>query len=163
MSLAENIALRGHRPLDILADIDPFLYGEGRQSDHLLRLRRRLLPVVQTTETMYATVLTTVSLSAILQGVLTPVEISTVGDSEHGDSVPGDTIEIHFVYSTAQATLGPGLGTCLSDAIGNPQLRVEAVVGVLVAVGGADYVETGFTGIGFISITCLAMLRHLRN
>jgi hypothetical protein len=24
MSLAENIALRGHRPLDILVDIDPF-------------------------------------------------------------------------------------------------------------------------------------------
>jgi len=78
-------------------------------------------------------------------GTLTQAELAPigmrVGDSEHGDLVPGDTIEIHFVYSTAQATLGPGLGTCLSDAIGNPQLRVEAVVGVLVAEGGADFVE----------------------
>lgn len=78
-------------------------------------------------------------------GTLTEAELApvsmTVGDSEHGDLVPGDTIEIHFVHSTAQATLGPSLGTCLSDAIGNPQLRVEAVVGVLVAEGGADFVD----------------------
>jgi len=64
-----------------------------------------------------------------------------IGESEHGDLVPGDTIEIHFVHSTAQATLGPSLGTCLSDAIGNPQLRVEAVVAVLVSDGGSDFVE----------------------
>lgn len=64
-----------------------------------------------------------------------------VGKSEHGDSQPGDTIEIHFVHSTAKATLGPGLGTCLSEAIGNPQLRVEAVVAVLVSEGGQSFVE----------------------
>lgn len=71
---------------------------------------------------------------------LAPVDM-TVGDGAHGDLVPGDTIEIHFVHSTAQATLGPSLGTCLSDAIGNPQLRVEAVVAVLVAEGGENFVE----------------------
>lgn len=69
-------------------------------------------------------------------GELTEAELASVdhkiGSSEHGDLVPGDTIEIHFVYSTAQASLGNGLGTCLSDAIGNPQLRVESVVAVLV-------------------------------
>ncbi len=64
-----------------------------------------------------------------------------VGKSEHGDLVPGDTIEIHFVHSTAQASLGNGLGTCLSDSIGNPQLRVETVVAVLVSEGGADFTE----------------------
>ena len=78
-------------------------------------------------------------------GTLTDAELApvgmTVGGSEHGDLVPGDTIEIHFVHSTAQATLGPTLGTCLSDAIGNPQLRVEAVVAVLVSEGGANFVE----------------------
>lgn len=78
-------------------------------------------------------------------GKLTDAELApvgmTVGASDHGDLVPGDTIEIHFVHSTAQATLGPTLGTCLSDAIGNPQLRVEAVVAVLVSEGGADFVE----------------------
>ena len=62
---------------------------------------------------------------------LAPVD-SKIGQSENGDLTPGDTIEIHFVHSTAQASLGNGLGTCLSDAIGNPQLRVETVVAVLV-------------------------------
>lgn len=69
-------------------------------------------------------------------GTLTEAELAPtdtkVGVSKHGDLVPGDTIEIHFVHSTAKATLGNGLGTCLSDAIGNPQLRVETVVAVLV-------------------------------
>jgi len=64
-----------------------------------------------------------------------------IGESEHGNLVSGDTIEIHFVHSTAQATLGPSLGTCLSDAIGNPQLRVETVVAVLVSEGGTDFTE----------------------
>ncbi|MEF3047814.1 delta-class carbonic anhydrase [Pseudotabrizicola sp. L79] len=69
-------------------------------------------------------------------GELTEAELvpldRKIGEGEHGDLVPGDTIEIHFVHSTAQATLGNGLGTCLNDSIGNPQLRVEAVVAVLV-------------------------------
>lgn len=64
-----------------------------------------------------------------------------IGESEHGDLTPGDTIEIHFVHSTAKATLGPSLGTCLSDAIGNPQLRVETVVAVLVSDGGEDFTQ----------------------
>lgn len=62
---------------------------------------------------------------------LDPLE-TKVGVSEHGSLEPGDTIEIHFVFSTAKATLGNGLGTCFADAISNPQLRVEAVVAVLV-------------------------------
>ncbi|WP_424978947.1 delta-class carbonic anhydrase [Leisingera sp. S232] len=78
-------------------------------------------------------------------GELTPAEKASagkaVGASEHGDLVPGDTIEAHFVYSTAQATLGNGLGTCLGEATSNPQLRVEAVVAVLVSEGGADFTE----------------------
>lgn len=44
----------------------------------------------------------------------------------------GDTLEVHFVYTTAQVKPGPTLGACLSDAINNPQLRVEAQVFVLV-------------------------------
>ena len=69
-------------------------------------------------------------------GELTEAELApldaAVGASEHGDLVPGDTIEIHFVHSSAQVTPGAGLGSCISDAIGNPALRVEAVVAVLV-------------------------------
>lgn len=55
-----------------------------------------------------------------------------VGSSDHGDLEPGDTIEIHFVFSSAQITPGPSLGACISKSIANPQLRVEAVVAVLV-------------------------------
>jgi len=52
--------------------------------------------------------------------------------SEHGALYSGDTIEVHYVYSTAQITPGPTLGSCLSKSVNNPQLRVEAQVFVLV-------------------------------
>jgi len=58
-----------------------------------------------------------------------------VCNSHHGDGalVPGDTIEVHYVHSTAQVKLGPTLGSCLSkDVINNPQLRVETQVYVVV-------------------------------
>ena len=71
---------------------------------------------------------------------LAPIE-GLVGVSGHDSLQSGDTIEIHFVYSTAKATIGPTLGTCLSEAIGNPQLRVEAVVAVLVNDGGESLTD----------------------
>jgi len=49
-----------------------------------------------------------------------------------GTLVPGDTIEVHYVHSTAQVVPGPTLGACLSESIMNPQLRVETQVYVLV-------------------------------
>lgn len=52
--------------------------------------------------------------------------------SKHGGLKVGDTIEVHYVHSTAAIKPGPTLGSCLSDSIGNPQLRVEAQVYVLV-------------------------------
>jgi len=52
--------------------------------------------------------------------------------SAHGDLSPGDTIEVHYVHSSAQIQPGPTLGSCLNDAIKNPQLRVETQVYVLV-------------------------------
>jgi hypothetical protein len=69
-------------------------------------------------------------------GVLTPLELvpldEEVGVTEHGSLMPGDTIEVHYVHTTARVDPGPTLGSCLSDAINNPQLRVEAQVYVLV-------------------------------
>ncbi len=53
--------------------------------------------------------------------------------SEHGGLYPGDTIEVHYVHSTAQVKPGPTLGSCLNDSIKNPQLRVETQVYVLVS------------------------------
>jgi len=57
---------------------------------------------------------------------------AAVCPSKHGALNSGDTIEVHYVHSTAQVTPGPTLGACLSDSIGNPQLRVETQVYVLV-------------------------------
>ncbi|MEM8848406.1 MAG: delta-class carbonic anhydrase [Pseudomonadota bacterium] len=65
------------------------------------------------------------------QTELAPLE-TPIGAGQHGDLTPGDTIEIHFVYSSAQVAPGPTLGACLTEAIANPQLRVETVVAVLV-------------------------------
>lgn len=50
----------------------------------------------------------------------------------HGDLKPGDTIEVHWVHSSADAKPGPTLGSCLSDNIKNPDLRVETQVFTLV-------------------------------
>lgn len=52
--------------------------------------------------------------------------------SKHGSLFPGDTIEVHYVHSTAQINPGPTLGSCLNESINNPQLRVETQVYVLV-------------------------------
>lgn len=69
-------------------------------------------------------------------GKLTAAELkSPQGDicpSKHGALNTGDTIEVHYVHSSAQVEPGPTLGACLSDAIKNPQLRVETQVFVLV-------------------------------
>ena len=62
---------------------------------------------------------------------LVPLDMVIV-KNEHGDLVPGDTIEVHYVHSTAQITPGPSFDSCFSKAIMNPQLRVEAQVYVLV-------------------------------
>ncbi|SIN81771.1 delta-class carbonic anhydrase [Salinivibrio sp. ES.052] len=52
--------------------------------------------------------------------------------SEYQRVQVGDTLELHYVYSTASVAPGPTLGACLSDATVNPQLRVEAQVLVVV-------------------------------
>lgn len=54
----------------------------------------------------------------------------------------GDTIELHYVFTTTQIEPGPTLDACMSDSIGNPQLRVESQVLVLVNDrNAADFVE----------------------
>lgn len=77
---------------------------------------------------------------------LAPVDME-IGKTEHGSLVPGDTIELHYVHTSAVVTPGPTLGACLSDAIMNPQLRVEAQVFVLVndenALDFHDLTEVG--------------------
>lgn len=76
----------------------------------------------------------------------TPLD-AEVCKSEHGGLQSGDTIELHYVHSTAQVTPGPTLNSCLSETDVNPQLRVEAQVFVLVndakASSFGDWVKIG--------------------
>lgn len=69
-------------------------------------------------------------------GTLTEAELApvdyAVGSPEHGTLAPGDTVEIHYVHSTADVKPGATLKACLNESVGNPQLRVEAFVYVLV-------------------------------
>lgn len=61
---------------------------------------------------------------------------------EHGGLQSGDTIEVHYVHSTANVMPGETLNACLSESVVNPQLRVEAQVFVLVNnPGAADFNE----------------------
>ncbi len=69
-------------------------------------------------------------------GKLNASELKAAGHdicpSKHGALSVGDTIEVHYVHSTAKVKPGPTLGSCLSEAIKNPQLRVETQIYVLV-------------------------------
>lgn len=79
-------------------------------------------------------------------GKLTEAELAhykhKVGATDHGDLEPGDTIEVHYVHTTAKVEPGATLGSCLSKATANPQLRVETQVYVIVNDDNArDFVE----------------------
>lgn len=82
----------------------------------------------------------------VYSGDLTASELkpikNTICESKHGKLKPGDTIEVHYVHSSGQVKPGPTLKSCLSEAINNPQLRVESQVFVLVNDKNAlDFVE----------------------
>ncbi|AWF81007.1 hypothetical protein BTJ40_09380 [Microbulbifer sp. A4B17] len=62
---------------------------------------------------------------------LVPLDQEVCG-SPHGGLQSGDTIEVHYVHSSARIKPGPTLGACLHEDIKNPQLRVETQVYVLV-------------------------------
>lgn len=60
---------------------------------------------------------------------------------------PGDTIEVHWVHTSCDIKPGKGLGSCLSPACANPDLRVETQVFTLVNDSSApsfhDYAYAG--------------------
>ena len=49
-----------------------------------------------------------------------------------GGVAPGDTLEVHWVHTSCDATPGEGLGACVPDSCGAPLLRVEAQVFLVV-------------------------------
>ena len=72
----------------------------------------------------------------VYSGKLTAAETKKINKeicpSPHGGLYPGDTIEVHYVHTTAQAEPGHTLGACLGDSITNIQARVETQVFVVV-------------------------------
>ncbi|MDJ0971372.1 MAG: delta-class carbonic anhydrase [Kiloniellales bacterium] len=81
-------------------------------------------------------------------GDLTEAELAVPdGDAAYEGVKPGDTIEVHWVYSSCDVTPGKGLGSCLSDACANPQLRVEAQVFLVVNDPNAlDFGDFAYAG-----------------
>ncbi|SCM66221.1 delta-class carbonic anhydrase [Donghicola eburneus] len=67
----------------------------------------------------------------LTEAELTPIA-APIGTGDHGKLQSGDTIEVHFVHTSADVVPGPTLGACIADSNGNPQLRVETQVMVLV-------------------------------
>lgn len=78
---------------------------------------------------------------------LTKAEVKAPEKNNCGGVRPGDTIEVHWVYSSCDVKPGKGLGSCLSEACANPDLRVEAQVFIAVndasAVNFLDLVYAG--------------------
>ncbi len=54
------------------------------------------------------------------------------GHGAFGGVKPGDTFEVHWVYTSCDAVPGATLGACLSETCANPELRVETQVFLLV-------------------------------
>ena len=87
----------------------------------------------------------------VYDGELSEAELAPLEEGvcagAHGDLQSGDTIEVHYVHSTAKVGPGATLGACLSDDINNPQFRVEAQVYVLVNDdNAADFAELAGVG-----------------
>lgn len=60
---------------------------------------------------------------------LSPAELKPMAAKNYCKGVqPGDTIEVHWVHTSCDTKPGPSLGSCLSDACANPDLRVETQV-----------------------------------
>ncbi len=75
------------------------------------------------------------------------------GKGEYKGVKPGDTIEVHWVYSSCDVQPGKGLGACLSEGCESPLLRVEAQAFLVVndpdnAINFMDYVYAGKTSNG---------------
>ncbi|MGE4326003.1 MAG: delta-class carbonic anhydrase [Pseudodonghicola sp.] len=75
------------------------------------------------------------------------LEDPTHGHGGYHGVKPGDTMEVHWVYTTCNVAPGPTLGACLSDSCANPSLRVETQVFLVVNDDAApnflDYVYAG--------------------
>lgn len=78
---------------------------------------------------------------------LTESELAAPKENYCDNVKPGDTIEVHWVHTSCDITPGPSLGSCLSEACSNPQLRVETRVFLVVNDSNAAHLtDFGYNG-----------------
>ena len=79
---------------------------------------------------------------------LTEAELAPA-EGSFGKVKPGDTIEVHWVHTSCDATPGEGLGACVPEGCTDPLLRVEAQTFLVVndpsAASFLDYAYGGNT------------------
>jgi len=81
-------------------------------------------------------------------GSLTAAELEAPAENHCRGVRPGDTVEMHWVYSSCDVEPGEGLGSCLSEtSCLNPDLRVETQVFLVVDDPSAiDFADLAYDG-----------------
>lgn len=77
---------------------------------------------------------------------LTEAELAPAPGS-YGKVKPGDTIEVHWVHTSCDATPGEGLGSCVPEGCTDPLLRVEAQTFLVVNdASAANFMDFAYGG-----------------
>lgn len=77
---------------------------------------------------------------------LTEAELTAAPGAYQG-VVPGQTIEVHWVHTSCEATPGEGLGACVPEGCTDPLLRVEAQTFLVVNDSNAlDFTKMAYGG-----------------
>lgn len=78
---------------------------------------------------------------------LTPAQLKATEGGACKDLKPGDTIEVHWVFSSCKVAPGEGLGSCLAADCTSPELRVETQVFLVVNDRSAlDFANFDYSG-----------------
>lgn len=78
---------------------------------------------------------------------LTDAEKAPYADNDYKGVQPGETIEVHWVHTSCNATPGEGLGACVPETCESPTLRVETQVFLIVNDrNAADFMDYAYAG-----------------
>lgn len=80
-------------------------------------------------------------------GSLSAAELRAPADGACRGVKPGDTVEVHWVFTSCDVAPGEGLGACMSATCTNPTLRVEAQAFLVVNDAQAeDFARYAYAG-----------------
>lgn len=78
---------------------------------------------------------------------LSSAELAPYEGNDFGYVKPGNTIEVHWVHTSCDATPGEGLGACVPETCESPTLRVETQVFLVVNDrSAANFMDYGYAG-----------------